>query len=218
MLLKRRPATYSSIVRLTKKFQPIFDALTFSLFACQFRPRSALELEDGSQTRIDKLYGIIESCRYGIHDLSRTELDEANNLPRFNMPLELGIFLGAKRFGDDDQGHKRCLILDVEKYRYQKFVSDIAGMDIRGHGNDPSEAITCTRDWLASASRRNLPSARLIRRAYADFLFEKPAIAERLGFEANSIPYVDYERMVTAWLLEAGAPAPARKKRPRKSK
>lgn len=27
------------------------------------------------QTRIDKMYGLIEECRYGIHNRSRTELD-----------------------------------------------------------------------------------------------------------------------------------------------
>jgi len=48
---------------------------------------------------VDKLYGLIEACRYGIHDLSRTELDKSHQLPRFNMPLELGIFLGARRYG-----------------------------------------------------------------------------------------------------------------------
>lgn len=58
-----------------------------------------MELDDGGQTRIDKLYGLIGECRYGIHDLSRTELDDVNQLPRFNMPLELGLFLGAKRYG-----------------------------------------------------------------------------------------------------------------------
>jgi hypothetical protein len=44
-------------------------------------------MDDGSETRIDKLYRIVEASRFGIHDLSRTELDAVNNLPRFNMPL-----------------------------------------------------------------------------------------------------------------------------------
>lgn len=47
------------------------------------------------------------------------------------MPLELGIFLGAKRYGDDNDRLKRCLILDVEQYRFQKFISDLAGMEYR---------------------------------------------------------------------------------------
>lgn len=184
-------------------YKPIFAALVFAVFACEFRPRSALELEDGSQARIDKLYDIVASCRFGVHDLSRTELDPKNKLPRFNMPLELGIFLGAKRFGDDSQHQKRCLILDVERYRYQKFISDLSGMDVQAHERDVEKAIACVRNWLANVSRRNLPSAKLVQRAYLEFLAQKPAVAAGLGFDVEAIPYVDYERMVTAWLLEA---------------
>jgi hypothetical protein len=75
-------------------FLPRFQALVFAVRACGFRVRCALEMDDGGETRIDKLYRIIEESRYSIHDLSRTELDPVNALPRFNMPLELGIFLG----------------------------------------------------------------------------------------------------------------------------
>ncbi|MEJ0023013.1 MAG: hypothetical protein WDN76_05920 [Alphaproteobacteria bacterium] len=91
-----------------------FDVIIFTIFACGLRPRSALKLEDGSQTRIEKRYGIIGECRFGVHDLSRTELDPVNKLPRFNMPLEFGVSLGAKRFGSRDQKSKRCLIMDIE--------------------------------------------------------------------------------------------------------
>lgn len=104
------------------KYRALFHALIFGIYACGFRARSARELDDGGQTRIDKLYGLIDACRYGVHDLSRTELDKTHRLPRFNMPLELGIFLGAKRFGGRRQKEKRLLILDIEAYRYQKFV------------------------------------------------------------------------------------------------
>ena len=59
--------------------------------------------EDTSQVRIDKIYNIIAGCRYGIQDISRTELDEDSGFPRFNMPLEFGVYLGAKKFGVVDQ-------------------------------------------------------------------------------------------------------------------
>jgi hypothetical protein len=39
---------------------------------------------------------IISGCKYSIHDLSRTELDKTTRLPRFNMPLELGLDLVVK--------------------------------------------------------------------------------------------------------------------------
>jgi hypothetical protein len=127
------------------QYQSLFEAIVFTVSVCGLRPRCALEEEDGSQIRIEKIFNIISTCRFGIHDISKTELDEVNFLPRFNMPLELGIFLGAKRFGAGEQKDKTCLILDREKYRYQKFISDIAGQDIRAHGDDPKEAISIVR-------------------------------------------------------------------------
>ena len=89
---------------------------------------------------------IIEKCRLGIHDISRTELDSEHGLSRFNMPLELGLFLGAKRFGPGKQKTKKCLILDRESFRYQKFCSDLAGYDPRSHSNDHRLAIREVRD------------------------------------------------------------------------
>jgi hypothetical protein len=66
------------------------------------------------------------------------------------MPLELGMFLGAKRYGRSEQKRKNCLILDVERYRYHKFISDIAGQDISAHAAEPSRAIKIVRDWLSN--------------------------------------------------------------------
>jgi hypothetical protein len=180
-----------------------FHAMVFAILACGFRPRCARELDDGGQTRIDKIYGLIEECRYGIHDLSRTELDEANGLPRFNMPLELGLFLGAKRFGDKAQKTKRAVVLDTEAYRYQQFISDLAGIDIHAHGDDALRALRVARDWLANVSRRELPSAARVQRIYEAFAVQLPDIAAQLEFEPNRIPYVDYVRIVARWLVEA---------------
>jgi len=68
----------------------IFHSIVFVVIHCGFRARCAQEIDDGGEVRIEKIASIIASCRFGIHDLSRTELDRLNRLPRFNMPLELG--------------------------------------------------------------------------------------------------------------------------------
>ncbi len=115
------------------KYKPILYALIFAVFDCGFVPRSTLERDDSTTVRIETLYELINKSKYGIHNISRTGLDSENRLPRFNMPLELGIFLGSKVYGSGRHREKRGLILDIERFRYQKFCSDIAGQDIRGH-------------------------------------------------------------------------------------
>ena len=139
------------------------DALTFAVFACHLRPRCAPEANNAAMTRIDKIVELIRDCRWGIHDISRTELSEEFGLPRFNMPLELGLFLGAHRFGSGVQREKTCLVLDSERFRYQRFISDIAGHDVI--------PVAPTGDWyarrvgVAAAREINMiPAGRLLNR------------------------------------------------------
>lgn len=81
-------------------------ALMFAIYDCGFNPTCALQENNGSDIRIDKIKKLIEEAKYSIHDISRTELDLENNLPRFNMPLELGVVLGAKFFGNKKHQEK----------------------------------------------------------------------------------------------------------------
>lgn len=182
-------------------FTPSFRSLVFAVLACGFRARCAREMDDGAETRIEKLYRIIEDSRYSVHDLSRTELDPINHLPRFNMPLELGIFLGSKRFGGDDQKKKRCLILDVQPYRYQLFISDLAGMDITAHNGDARTIVARVRDWLATVSRRtSIPTPAAALDSYDRFIEGLPAIAHEAGLDVANILFADFERLVLAWV------------------
>lgn len=184
-------------------YKPIFEALVFACFDCGYVPRCALEADDAGQVRIEKIISIIRGCRLGVHDISRTELDGANQLPRFNMPFELGLFLGAARFGGPEQRLKVCLVLDRERYRFQKFMSDIAGQDIREHGDDPARAISQLRSWFATQPRRDvLPGGAAITKRYRAFRDELPAILEKVGIEAAELVFADYTNLVSTWLLE----------------
>ena len=183
-------------------YKPLFDAIVFTVYDCRFVARCALEEGDASEVRIDKIYNIIEGCLYGIHDISRTELDENSGLPRFNMPLELGIFLGTKRFGVDEQKRKKCLAMDREPYRYQQFISDIAGQDIFVHNNTPEEVVRVVRNWLETASRRQrIPGGGAIWRRYQEFLNDLPQVAQELRLEVEDLEYFNnYIRVVKGWL------------------
>lgn len=107
-------------------YQRILRAVIFAVHDCGFVARSALEVSDSSQNRLGKIVSIIESSQFGIHDLSRTQSDAAG-YPRFNMPLELGLFLGCKANGGARRRNKNALVLDKSRYRYRRFISDNLG-------------------------------------------------------------------------------------------
>lgn len=184
-----------------EQFKDVFYAKVFAVFDCGFRARCALEEDDGGEVRIEKISKIISECKYGIHDVSRIELCKKTKLPRFNCPLELGIFLGAKKYGDSDQRKKNCLITDSESYRYQIFISDIAGQDVRVHDNSPKTAISVVRDWLrASSKRKTIPGGKVISKRYASFRKDLPKICEAAEIECEEITFNDYSTFVSEWL------------------
>ncbi len=184
-------------------YQELFRALVFAVADCGFLARSALEKNDSSETRIDKLYRIIAQCRYGLHDISVTELDPGNRLPRFNMPLELGIFLGARKFGSPSQRDKGCLILDRERFRYQIFCSDLAGQDPKSHGGKAADAVKCVRDWLrAERPSVRLPSGTRMWERYRQWMADLPVICDALLLEPDSLEFHDLTTTIEEWLLE----------------
>ncbi len=184
-----------------KAYKDIFDAIVFAVFDCSFRARCTLEEEDCGEVRIEKILRLISQCKYGIHDISRTELCETNNLPRFNIPLELGIFLGAKKYGTKEQKKKTCLIMDKEEYRFQKFISDIAGQDIKQHNSNPENAIRLVTDWLRNASgRTTIPGGLVVVERYKVFKKKFPKMCKLSGLKEDELGFNDYSTLVSEWI------------------
>ena len=190
------------------EYQPLFEAIIFTVMDCGFRARCAQEIDDSSQVRAEKIIGMIRECRLGIHDISRTAPDAITGLPRFNMPLELGLFLGAKRYGVGRQHHKRCLVLDREKYRYQQYCSDIAGQDIGAHGGEAEEAVRVVRDWLRNAepkARVIIPGGAQIFQRYQTFQQTLPGYCAKFKLERERLIFNDYTTAVEVWLRTVAA-------------
>lgn len=182
-------------------YKPIFDAIVFAVHDAGFVARCSLEVSDTSQNRLERIMKIISECRYSIHDISRTDLDPINSLPRFNMPLELGIFLGCKNFGSKKHLNKVCIVLDKEPYRYQKFISDIAGQDIFSHDDNPQRAIEKVRNWLRTESKRtNIPGGVKIYERYTLFENDLPNICEELNIRIKELTFVDFTYVIAEWL------------------
>lgn len=175
-------------------------AIVFAVFDCGFIARSALEEDNSGDVRIEKIMRIIHDSKYGIHDISRTDLSPQTNLPRFNMPLELGIFLGARKFGDRTQNAKICMIVDNDRYRYQQFISDIAGQDIKSHGDSPEELIRAIRNWLSTSVNRKLPSDNRMVQRYLNFVPDFEKFCDQNEFDPAKITFNDLAQAVVDWL------------------
>ncbi len=129
-------------------YAPILQALLFCLLRLGLNPRIATERSDSGETRIDKILELVRSSRYSIHDLSRCQVQTAGEHYRLNMPFELGIDFGCRRFGPEQLSGKVFLVLEEKKYRYQASISDLAGFDIESHNSDPLTAVRKLRNWI----------------------------------------------------------------------
>jgi hypothetical protein len=184
-----------------EQYRPLFEGIVFSVMIAGFRPRCALEASNAGQFRLEKIMGLVASCKYGVHDISRTE-SNPKGLPRFNMPLELGLDLGCREYAAD-QSAKRLLIMDRSKHRYQEFISDISGQDIMAHGNRPKTVIRVVRDWLrAESGEETIPGGDYMHRRYLVFREELPALRRRLRLDLRRLPFVDLAKAMRTWLEE----------------
>jgi hypothetical protein len=185
-------------------YKPLFEAVVFCVLDCGFLPCSALEETDSGDIRLLKIIRLIRGCRLSIHDISRTEPDDAHKLPRFNMPFELGLFLGCRYSAEPIQKRKQCLILDRERHRYQKYLSDIGGQDVRSHGDTPSQAIECVRDWLRTTSKRSdIPGADEIFRRFQAFQQDLPGLCSSARLQMDKLIFADYCALVSQWLRQS---------------
>jgi hypothetical protein len=128
-------------------YRPCFEAILVKVTLSGYRVRCALEDDDAGDVRFDKLCDLIAESDWSIHDLSRTTTG-ADGLPRFNMPFELGLTMGARRFGKGRQAGKKAAIMVAEPFVMPRFLSDLAGNDPKPHHGDPRRIIRIVRDHL----------------------------------------------------------------------
>ena len=182
------------------EYKPLFRAACFAILACGYAPRCALDYSDSGAMRFTEIVKMITECGLSIHDISRVELDKDSQLPRFNMPLELGADLGLRLEGPAKQRSRRILILDAEAHRYDKTLSDISGMDIETHGNIVDRVIKHVRDWLSAnrgADQQILPGAVAITDDYRAYLKIAPDIIAGLRLDPHDdLTHGDYLHVV----------------------
>jgi hypothetical protein len=159
-------------------YWPMFRAIVFTIWASGYRSRCALEA-NGGVLRLKRLHELIATCDRGVHDLSRIELSDTSGMPRFNMPFELGVAIGAVEFGGSRQRRKLNLVLARKREEWHPAVSDLAGLDPVFHHDKPRQAVEAVRDFLARTPEGVLlPGAVHLWSTYQDFEKDLPALAK----------------------------------------
>jgi len=168
-------------------YTDILRPILFCILALGFEPRIALERADSAETRIDKIVELIKDSKFGIHDLSRLKADKKGQYFRLNMPFELGIDYGCRRFMEEPWSSKKLLILEAEKYRFQAAISDLSGSDIAVHRNDPTLASNEIRNWLAQELNNAAPGPAAVWARFNDFMADNYDALTARGYSPADI-------------------------------
>lgn len=176
-----------------ESYRPCFEALLFAIGVSGYTVRCALEDADGANIRFDKLRRLIGESRRTIHDLSRIELG-ANALPRFNMPFELGLAMGAKYFGGPKLRGNSALIMVRKDYVLNAYLSDLGGNDPVAHNDDPHEVIRAVTRYLHTTPQGQvLRGARKSIARFERFKAALPTVAATFGRAEDEVnPFKDY--------------------------
>ena len=176
-------------VFLNIPFDPAYRKLQLALICgvvCSGRrPRSAAEIEATGLLRMDKIMKLITTCGYSIHDLSRMCGGETR-LPRFNMPFELGIAFALAR---EQPRAYYWFLLEKERYRLARTLSDLAGCDPKIHGNLPERVIRIVTDWFRGITlKHKLPTPRKVFTVYESLLKEIPRLKRKeMGYPSFNV-------------------------------
>jgi hypothetical protein len=186
-----------------KDYTPLLRTLVFELIYLDLEPCLSQTLTS-SAIRINQIKHHIRNCKFSIHDLSRSKPMKRGELPRFNMPYELGLDIGASEYGDKKLKDKRILVLETDRYHYQKVISDIAGQDIENHNDDPKTLILKVRNWVsANFAGTTVPGQSEIWVAFNQFnadLITKLS-AKYTTQEIDEMPVGDYIKFAKDWIV-----------------
>jgi hypothetical protein len=135
-----------------EEFRRLYVAYIVGLYQVGLVPHIASEVPGGTR-RLDRIFSLIKSCRYSIHDLSRVEIDATTaSVPRFNMPLELGL---AICWSELNPGLHDWFVWEAEPYRLLKSTSDLNGTDPCIHDGTPEGVL---RELCSAFRRGRTPS------------------------------------------------------------
>jgi len=160
-------------------------------------PHVTLEIPGGMR-RLDRIFGLMQSCEYSMHDMSRVQLDRVKpRTPRFNMPFELGLAVAWEMTGS-----KRHVwfVMEAVNYRLAKSLSDLNGTDPYIHEGTIDGVFRELGNALVRKGRQ--PSVLQMWRIYREVRGKIPAILRRCGtrvvFQARVFEEISFAASVAA--------------------
>lgn len=184
-------------------YAPILQAVSFCVTLLGFIPRLAPENADNAESRLDRIVELVRSSKYGIHDLSRCKAAYVGEYARMNMPFELGLDFACRKYGGGHLSSKALLVLEAERYEYQRTLSDIAGWDIRSHRGEWQRALGHTRDWLVAGAGAPRLGRSKIQSKYFDFqewYYERELAAGSSEADIQAYPNTEVLTAMTEWM------------------
>lgn len=123
---------------------------------------------------------------------------------RMNMPFELGVDYGCRLVGRAPLKAKRFLVLEKDQHEFKKALSDLSGVDIKSHNNEPERLVRAVRDWFVETVRlRNAPAPSVLWYSFTDFasdFYDKRLAAGHTGDDLNMMPILEYIDAIRDWL------------------
>lgn len=194
--------------------EQLLHPLLFTLLWGGLDPQIASQRGDGGEQRMDKICGLIEGADYCIHDLSRARAAKAGDAQRMNMPFELGVAFGYRRFGGESAASQHWLVLVQDDGDKDAAFSDFGGMDAERHGNSPQQLVQVVRNWMRSTV--GVPGILAPAAIWVHYLSFSASFYEAREFDGYSeddiyaMPVVERLDFMREWIREAKAPpAPA---------
>jgi hypothetical protein len=163
-----------------KKFENLCLAYISGVSAFGLVARATLEIPGGTR-RLDRIFHLMQSCQYSVHDLSRVKLDRKRpRTPRFNMPFELGMSVAWAQTGG--QKHE-WFVFESMDHRLAKSLSDLNGTDPYIHRGTVAGVFRELCNAFVRSGRQ--PTIQQMWRIYRDVRKNLPRILRRAG--ASSI-------------------------------
>ncbi len=146
MARRRRIQSVFLNIPYDSQFEDLYLAYIVGLTQLGLKINATLAVPN--QGRLDRIVELIEESDFSIHDLSRIET--SSGIPRFNMPLELGLALYRSRA---THGRHRVFVFEKKRYRMQRSTSDISGVDPQIHHGRPRGVMVGLRNIFHQTDR-----------------------------------------------------------------